>query len=79
MGISQYDSAGSENRKRVRSAFLAMGLAVPTKCISINFASENLPTEGSHFDLLVRSGLRLSRQHRCCLAVCNTRVAYWEN
>ena len=45
------DKAIAESRERVRSAFSAMGLAVPPKRITINLAPADLAKEGTHFDL----------------------------
>lgn len=45
------DKAVSEARDRVRSALAALGIALPSKKITINLSPADLPKEGSHFDL----------------------------
>ena len=40
-----------EARERVRSALLALSIALPARRITINLAPADLPKEGSHFDL----------------------------
>lgn len=45
------DKAITESKERVRSAFAAMGLAMPPKRITINLAPADLVKEGTHFDL----------------------------
>lgn len=45
------DKAVAESRERVRSALAAMGLALPSKRITVNLAPADLLKEGSHFDL----------------------------
>ena len=45
------DKAVSEARDRVRAAMGALGLALPSKRITINLSPADLPKEGSHFDL----------------------------
>jgi magnesium chelatase family protein len=45
------DKAVSESKERVRSAFSAMGLALPAQRITVNLSPADLSKEGSHFDL----------------------------
>ena len=45
------DKAVSEARERVRAALTSMGIALPSKRITINLSPADLPKEGSHFDL----------------------------
>ncbi|PYC48126.1 AAA family ATPase [Litorivita pollutaquae] len=45
------DKAVSEARERVRAALAALGIALPSKRITINLSPADLPKEGSHFDL----------------------------
>ena len=45
------DKAVSEARDRVRAALTAMGIALPSKRITINLSPADMPKEGSHFDL----------------------------
>ena len=45
------DKAVSEARERVRSAFGALAIALPSKRITVNLSPADLPKEGSHFDL----------------------------
>ncbi|THH35243.1 ATP-binding protein [Aliishimia ponticola] len=51
------DKAVSEARDRVRSALGAMGIALPTKRITINLSPADMPKEGSHFDLPIAMAL----------------------
>ena len=51
------DKAVSEARDRVRGALSAMGIALPTKRITINLSPADLPKEGSHFDLPIALAL----------------------
>ncbi len=44
------DKAVGESRERVRSAFSAIGLALPLKRILVNLSPADLPKEGSHYD-----------------------------
>ena len=54
------DKAVSEARERVRAALHAMGIALPSKRISINLSPASLPKEGSHFDLPIALALLAS-------------------
>src|SRR5690606_36026227 len=51
------DKAVSEARDRVRGALSAMGIALPTKRITVNLSPADLPKEGSHFDLPIALAL----------------------
>ncbi|GLQ34999.1 ATPase AAA [Amylibacter marinus] len=51
------DKAVSEARERVRSAICAMGLAMPSKKITVNLSPADLPKIGSHFDLPIALAL----------------------
>jgi magnesium chelatase family protein len=51
------DKAVGESRERVRAALAAMGLALPSKRITVNLAPADLLKEGSHFDLPIALGL----------------------
>ncbi|WP_342643987.1 YifB family Mg chelatase-like AAA ATPase [Rhodoligotrophos ferricapiens] len=51
------DKAVAESRERVRSALMAIGLALPPKRITVNLAPADLPKEGSHYDLPIALGL----------------------
>ena len=44
------DKAVAESRERVRAALGAIGLALPTKRITVNLAPADVLKEGSHFD-----------------------------
>lgn len=44
------DKAVGESRERVRSAFAAIGLALPAKRVVVNLSPADLPKEGSHYD-----------------------------
>ncbi|WP_299907465.1 YifB family Mg chelatase-like AAA ATPase [uncultured Paracoccus sp.] len=45
------DKAVSEARERVRAAFDALSVALPSRRITVNLSPADLPKEGSHFDL----------------------------
>lgn len=45
------DKAVSEARDRVRAAFGALAIAMPSKRVTVNLSPADLPKEGSHFDL----------------------------
>ncbi|MFV0410263.1 MAG: YifB family Mg chelatase-like AAA ATPase [Paracoccus sp. (in: a-proteobacteria)] len=45
------DKAVSEARERVRAAFHALSIALPSRKITVNLSPADLPKEGSHFDL----------------------------
>ena len=51
------DKAVSEARDRVRSAFNAMAIALPSRRITVNLSPADLPKEGSHFDLPIALAL----------------------
>ncbi|WP_410217589.1 YifB family Mg chelatase-like AAA ATPase [Paracoccus sp. (in: a-proteobacteria)] len=45
------DKAVSEARERVRAAFGALAIALPSRRLTVNLSPADLPKEGSHFDL----------------------------
>lgn len=51
------DKAVAESRERVRAALTAMGLALPSRRITVNLAPADILKEGSHFDLPIALGL----------------------
>ncbi len=51
------DKAVAESRERVRSALVAIGLALPPQRITVNLAPADLLKEGSHFDLPIALGM----------------------
>ena len=51
------NKAVAESKERIRSAFISIGLSLPTKRITVNLAPANLNKEGSHFDLPIALGL----------------------
>ncbi|TCP39913.1 YifB family Mg chelatase-like AAA ATPase [Rhodovulum marinum] len=51
------DKAVSEARDRLRAALVAMGVALPSKRITVNLSPADLPKEGSHFDLPIAVAL----------------------
>ena len=51
------DKAVGESRERVRAALHAMGLALPSKRITVNLSPADVPKEGSHYDLPIALGL----------------------
>ena len=54
------DKAVGESRERVRTALSAVGLALPSKRITVNLAPADVQKEGSHFDLPIALGLLVS-------------------
>lgn len=51
------DKAVGESRERVRAALHAIGLALPSKRVTVNLAPADLVKEGSHFDLPIALGV----------------------
>lgn len=51
------DKTVAESRERIRAAFIAMGIKLPAKRITVNLAPADLLKEGSHFDLPMALGL----------------------
>jgi magnesium chelatase family protein len=51
------DKTVAESRERVRAALVALGLALPSKRITVNLAPADVAKEGSHFDLPIALGL----------------------
>ncbi len=51
------DKAVAESRERVRAALSALGLALPSRHITVNLAPADVLKEGSHFDLPIALGL----------------------
>ncbi len=51
------DKAVAESRERIRAALAAMGLALPSRRITVNLAPGDLTKEGSHYDLPIALGL----------------------
>ncbi|WP_299358378.1 YifB family Mg chelatase-like AAA ATPase [uncultured Paracoccus sp.] len=45
------DKAVSEARERVRAAFAALSIAMPSRRVTVNLSPADMPKEGSHFDL----------------------------
>ncbi|RNF36420.1 YifB family Mg chelatase-like AAA ATPase [Paracoccus methylarcula] len=45
------NKAVSEARERVRAAFGALSIALPSKRLTVNLSPADMPKEGSHFDL----------------------------
>ena len=45
------DKSVSEARERVKSAFGALSIALPSKRVTVNLSPADLPKEGAHFDL----------------------------
>ena len=45
------DKSVSEARERVKSAFGALSIAMPSRRVTVNLSPADLPKEGSHFDL----------------------------
>ena len=51
------DKAVGESRERVRAALHAIGLALPSKRVTVNMAPADMVKEGSHFDLPIALGV----------------------
>ena len=51
------DKAVNESRERVRGAFSAIGLSLPSKRLIVNLAPADRPKEGAHFDLPIAIGV----------------------
>lgn len=51
------DKAVAESRERVRAAFAAIGLALPSQRVIVNLAPADKPKEGAHYDLPIAIGL----------------------
>ena len=51
------DKAVSEARERVRAALSELGLALPSRRITVNLSPGDLPKEGSHYDLPIALAL----------------------
>ena len=51
------DKAVGESKERVRAAMSSVGLALPSKRITVNLAPADVIKEGSHFDLPIAVGL----------------------
>ncbi|WP_114954927.1 YifB family Mg chelatase-like AAA ATPase [Sphingosinicella terrae] len=51
------DKAVAESRERVHAALAAIGLALPSKRITVNLSPADLPKEGSHYDLPIALAL----------------------
>ncbi|WP_323760744.1 YifB family Mg chelatase-like AAA ATPase [Maricaulis sp.] len=51
------DKAVAESRERVRAAFSALGLSLPSKRLIVNLAPADQPKEGAHFDLPIAIGV----------------------
>ncbi len=58
--VGMADKAVGESRERVRAAFAAMGLSLPTRRIVVNLAPADLPKEGSHYDLPIAIALLIA-------------------
>lgn len=57
MIVGLADKAVAESRERVRAAFAAVGLALPSKRLIVNLAPADRPKEGAHYDLPIALGL----------------------
>ncbi len=56
------DKAVAESRERVRAALGALGLALPSRRITINLAPADVLKEGSHFDLPIALALLVAME-----------------
>lgn len=54
------DKAVAESRERIRACFHTLGLALPSKHITVNLAPADLQKEGSHYDLPIALGLMVT-------------------
>ena len=55
--VSLTNKAVSEARDRVRSALASMSIALPSKRITVNLSSADLPKDGRNFDLPIALAL----------------------
>lgn len=51
------DKTVAESRERIRAAFQALGISLPSQRITVNLAPADLLKEGAHFDLPIAAGL----------------------
>lgn len=51
------DKTIAESRERIRAAFQALGINLPSQRITVNLAPADLLKEGAHFDLPIAAGL----------------------
>ncbi len=51
------NKAIAESKERIRAAFSSVGLAIPSKRITVNLAPADMAKEGSHFDLAIAVAL----------------------
>ena len=51
------DKAVAESKERVRAALHALGIALPSKRLTVNLAPADVNKEGSHYDLPIALGL----------------------
>jgi len=56
------DKAVAESRERVRAALGALGLALPSRRITVNLAPADVLKEGSHFDLPIALALLVAME-----------------
>jgi magnesium chelatase family protein len=56
------DKAVAESRERVRAALGAIGLALPSRRITVNLAPADVVKEGSHFDLPIALALLVAME-----------------
>lgn len=51
------DKAVTEAKERVRAALTALGIALPSRRVTLNLSPADIPKEGSHFDLPIALAL----------------------
>jgi len=56
------DKAVGESRERVRAALSAIGLALPSKRVTVNLSPADVLKEGTHFDLPIALGLLVTME-----------------
>lgn len=56
------DKSVAESRERVRAALHSIGLALPSKRITVNLAPADVAKEGSHFDLPIALGILIGME-----------------
>lgn len=56
------DKAVAESRERIRASLFSMGIALPSKRITVNLAPADVQKEGSHYDLPIALALLVAME-----------------